>query len=74
MSNDIEQNLLHILQRIENACLKCNRNPYEVKLLLATKTVSAERIKVAFRAGQTLMGENRVQELKEKFEELLKLV
>ena len=61
---------MYTLKRIENACRKCNRNPDEVKLLLATKTVPAEKIKVAFRAGQTLMGENKVQELKEKFEEL----
>lgn len=70
MSDNIEQNLQHILKRIENACLQCNRDPDEVKLLLATKTVSADNIKIAFRKGVTLMGENRVQELKEKFEEL----
>lgn len=38
-----------------------------MKLLLATKTVSPERILVALRAGYTLLGENKVQEVKEKF-------
>jgi len=38
--------------------------------LLATKTVTAERIKIALQAGQTLIAENKVQELKEKYEEL----
>lgn len=67
---DIEQNISSILQRIAKACEKSNRDPREVKLLLATKTVSPEKIKIAFSAGQTLMGENKVQEIKEKFEEL----
>ena len=39
-------------------------------MLLATKTVSAERIKTALNAGHTLIAENKVQELKEKFEAL----
>lgn len=68
--SNIEQNISIILQRIATACEKSNRNPQEVKLLLATKTVSAERIKAAFNAGQTLIGENKVQELKQKFDEL----
>lgn len=69
MSSIIENlNLVH--QRINNACRNCGRNPAEVSLLLATKTVSAENIRIALRAGETLIGENKVQELKEKFEAL----
>lgn len=64
------KNIETILQRIENACIRCNRNPDEVKLLLATKTVPANRIKVALQTGQTLIAENKVQELKEKYEVL----
>ncbi|RYE43059.1 MAG: YggS family pyridoxal phosphate-dependent enzyme, partial [Sphingobacteriales bacterium] len=37
------------------------------RLLLATKTVPAERISIALAAGETLIAENKVQELKEKF-------
>lgn len=70
MKDDILNNLNVILDRIEKACLKINRNPNEVKLLLATKTVSAEKIKVALQANQTLIAENKVQELKEKFDNL----
>jgi hypothetical protein len=47
MSEQILNNLNLILQRIENACIKSDRNPNEVRLLLATKTVTAERIKIA---------------------------
>ncbi|SIS64146.1 hypothetical protein SAMN05421786_101689 [Chryseobacterium ureilyticum] len=70
MKEDILHNLEIINNRIKNACKKAGRKPDEVKLLLATKTVSAERIKVAIENGQVLIAENKVQELKEKYEEL----
>lgn len=66
----ITENLAVIHQRIENACKKCNRNPAEVSLLLATKTVSAEHILIALQSGEWLIGENKVQELKEKSDAL----
>lgn len=69
----IKENLAIILQRIEKACIANNREPKEVKLLLATKTVPAARIRLAMEAGQTLLGENKVQEIKEKYEDLLDL-
>ncbi|KVV15456.1 YggS family pyridoxal phosphate-dependent enzyme [Flavobacterium sp. TAB 87] len=70
MTEHLIPNLKNILQRIDAACLKSNRDAATVRLLMATKTVSADRIKVAVEAGQSLIGENRVQEIKEKFEEL----
>lgn len=70
MKEDILHNLHLIHERIKNACEKSERSIHEVKLLLATKTVSAERIKIALESGQTLIAENKVQELKEKYEEL----
>jgi pyridoxal phosphate enzyme (YggS family) len=67
---EIAENIELIVKRIDKACKAAGRNSSEVKLLLATKTVSAERIKVAFSAGQTFIAENKVQELKEKFDAL----
>ncbi|HRP58600.1 YggS family pyridoxal phosphate-dependent enzyme [Agriterribacter sp.] len=69
MSTIIE-NLAAIKQRIRSACDQCGRDEGSVKLLLATKTVSAENIRIALQQGETLIGENKVQELKEKFEAL----
>ncbi len=64
-------NLQHIVQRIENACIVCHRDPVTVRLLLVTKTVTARRIREALLAGKTiLIAENKVQELKEKYEAL----
>lgn len=70
MKEDILHNLEVINSRIKTACEKSGRNVDEVRLLLATKTVSAERIKIALENGQTLIAENKVQELKEKYDDL----
>lgn len=70
MEEVILKNIVTIQNRIENACKKSGRNPSEVKLLLATKTVSAEKIAIALKNGNTLIGENKIQEVKEKFEYL----
>lgn len=70
MSEEIIGNITVIKERINKACKENDRNPDEVKLLLATKTIPVERIKIALQAGQTLIAENKVQELKEKYEAL----
>lgn len=62
---------LHQLRaRIAAAATESGRRPQDVQLLLATKTVPAERIAVALRAGCTLIGENRVQEIAGKADAL----
>ena len=68
--NEIAQNIAEIKARMAEACKKAGRNPEEVKLLLATKTVPADRITLALATGETLIGENKVQELRDKYEEL----
>ena len=70
MNEKIFKNIAVIQERINNVCKENSRDPDEVKLLLATKTVPAERIKFALQVGQTLIAENKVQELKEKYEAL----
>ncbi len=70
MSHIID-NIAQIRKRIAEAALNANRNPEEIKLLLATKTVSAENIKIALEAGESLIGENKAQEIKSKYDELL---
>lgn len=66
MQNSIIENLKFIHSKIEKACLQSGRDAAEVQLLLATKTVPADKIKVAIEAGERLMGENKVQELRDK--------
>ena len=70
MTNTTLENLKVIEDKIKACCLLNNRDPKEVKLLLATKTVPANRIKTALLAGYTLIAENKVQELRDKYDDL----
>ena len=68
--NRIKSNLNAIQKRINKTCEEVGRNPEEVKLLLATKTVSAEKIQMVIDKGYTLLGENKVMEAQEKYDSL----
>src|ERR1700742_2416832 len=52
--------------------LKNETNKIKVQLVAVSKTKSAEEIKEAYDAGQRLFGENMVQELVDKYEQLPK--
>lgn len=65
---EIKQNIAVIRKRILVACNRSGRPEEAVKLLLATKTVPAENIRIALEAGETLVGENKVQEVKSKYD------
>lgn len=66
MKEEIIFNLKQVHQRIEDACKLSDRDVSDVKLLLATKTVPAHNIQIAIEAGETLIGENKMQELRDK--------
>lgn len=57
-------------QRIDDAARACGRNPETVRLVAVSKTKPAEVIRLAVAAGQTLFGENYIQESLEKHEQL----
>lgn len=73
-TQEIALRLTEVRSRITRACARANRNPSEVRLLLATKTVDIPRIKAVLELGETLIGENKVQELKEKGPSLVNTV
>jgi len=66
----IRDNLLKVRERIEKAAQSAGRDPKEIKLVAVSKTVEVARIKEAIEAGVSLLGENYVQEAKEKIEAL----
>ncbi len=66
----IADNLKNIHDRIAVAAKRAGRDPSSVQLIVVTKTVDAERIREAVAAGAAILGENRVQEAKEKIEKL----
>lgn len=60
-----------ILQNINDACSKSNRNSSDVKLMAVSKFHPVEEILQAYNCGLKLFGENRVQESCAKFPEIL---
>lgn len=53
--------------RIANAAIKVGRKPEDITLVAVSKTKPIEAIREALAAGQTVFGENRVQEAAAKF-------
>lgn len=66
----IRTNIARVRERMRMACQTAGRDPESVRLLLATKTVEPERVRIAIEMGETLVAENRVQEVRPKFEAL----
>lgn len=66
----ILENLEEVNKRILCACEKAGRDPKEVTLIAVSKTKPASMIKEAYGAGVRDFGENKVQELCEKYKEL----
>ena len=67
---DICYNLDVINEKIAEAAIKSGRNPEDVRLMAVTKTVDPMFINFALDHGVNLIGENRVQELLRKKDEL----
>ena len=59
-----------ILERIAAAAERAGREPGEVEAIAVSKTVDADAVLLALRAGWRLFGENRPQELGRKLEAL----
>jgi pyridoxal phosphate enzyme (YggS family) len=66
----IAENLTTVMDRCASAAKRAGRDPLSIKLVVVTKTVDIERIREAVAAGALILGENRVQEAKEKIEKL----
>ena len=66
----IRENIDDIMKRVENTCKKIGRAPKDITVIAVSKTVDSERAKEAVEAGINNLGENRVQELIKKYDEL----
>ena len=67
---DVGANYRVIVERIALAAAKAGRQARQVRLLAASKSQSLDAIRAAVRAGIALIGENYVQEAKEKKHQL----
>src|SRR5712671_6318978 len=63
--------LAAVKQEIERTCREASRDPATVTLVAVSKTFAADAIEPIIAAGQRVFGENRVQEAKGKWPELL---
>ncbi len=64
----IRKNLEIIRKKIEMAAIKSGRKPEDITLVAVSKTVELQKILRAIDEGITELGENRVQELTEKYD------
>ena len=65
--SDIANNLEAVYKNMRAACKKSNRNFFDVTLVAVTKTQSVEKISELTGLGVVNIGENRAQELVEKY-------
>ncbi len=64
----IAENIQHLREKITAKCDDFKRNPQEVKLVAVSKFFGLDAINEANRLGITDFGENKAQELRDKFE------
>jgi pyridoxal phosphate enzyme (YggS family) len=67
----LKQRLEQIKERIRKACESCSRDANSVRLVAVSKTIAAGTVKEAIEAGVTVLGENYIQEAREKFNTLV---
>ena len=68
----LSENLRDVEKRIEEACKRSNRDPKEVTLIAVSKTKPVEMLQEVYDAGARNFGENKVQEIRDKYEILPK--
>ena len=68
----LKDRLEEVEERIQEACRRAGRDRSEVTLIAVSKTKPAEVLKEAYDLGIRVFGENKVQELTEKYEVLPK--
>ena len=65
-STDVERNLETVRESIAAAARGAARDPASVRLVAVTKTFPVERVMAAYRAGAREIGENRIEEARDK--------
>lgn len=68
----ISKNIEDVERRISEACQRSGRSRDEVTLIAVSKTKPVEMLEKCLDEGITIFGENKVQELCEKYEQLPK--
>ena len=66
----LKENLTQVEEKIDAACRRAGRDRSEVTLIAVSKTKPVSTLKEAYDLGVRVFGENKVQELVEKYEAL----
>ena len=66
----LKENLTHVRNNIINACNRVDRDPNEVTLIAVSKTKPLSDIEELITYGEREFGENKVQELTEKYDNI----
>jgi len=64
----IAENIKHLQERINAKCVEIKRNPKEIRLIAVSKFFGVDAINEANSLGVTDFGENKAQELRDKYE------
>jgi PLP dependent protein len=64
----IASNLMAIQDQVHDAAARSGRSGADIRLVAVTKTVERDLIEAAYAAGVRHFGENRVQDMRRKFE------
>lgn len=70
--SDIAKNIQQVENNIRSACKRAGKDPKEVTLIAVSKTKPLPMLEKAYRQGCRHFGENKVQELTDKYEQLPK--
>ena len=66
----IRENLAQVHANMEKACENARRDPGEVRLIAVSKTKPVEMLRQAYACGCREFGENKVQELVDKYDQM----
>jgi pyridoxal phosphate enzyme (YggS family) len=66
MASQIGQNLRQVQERVERAAQRCGRRAEDIRILAVAKSQTAETVRSAFDGGATMIGENYIQEARDK--------
>jgi pyridoxal phosphate enzyme (YggS family) len=68
----IVKNIRRLRERMAATCEKAGRNPLDVKLVAVSKNTEARLVNKAIAAGISDIGESKIQEIRLKYDELVK--
>ncbi|WZL74766.1 YggS family pyridoxal phosphate-dependent enzyme [Clostridiaceae bacterium 35-E11] len=64
----IKDNIMNLRKQVADTCNKIGRNTEDIQIIGVTKTIDSDRMSEAIQCGMTDVGENKVQEIINKYD------